>query len=107
MPAATSAAELRPQFSLAALLLVLAGLAIIGNTIVGGLPDKLIALATKKSAAPSQGGLGGTGVAGLGGAGASTAQPGTAPGSKLGPGVLGGGLGGPTQVGGPGAGQVT
>lgn len=91
---------LRPEFSLGALLLVLAGAAVVGNTIVGGLPDKLLALAGKGTA-PSSGGIGsggGTGVAGAGGAGNITAQPGAAPGTVIGPGTLGGGIGGPTQI---------
>lgn len=93
MPPGTTPLELQPQFSLSALLLVLVGVALIGNTVVGGLPDKLLALGKK-----GQGGVGGSGVAGAGGAGAGTVPAGTAPGSSIGPGVLGGGVGGPTQV---------
>lgn len=52
--------DFRPSFSLAALLMVLVGLAIVGNTIVGGLPDKILALGRgKASTGPSAGSGGG------------------------------------------------
>lgn len=100
MASTSPAIGLQPQFSLAALLLVLAGLALVGNTIVGGLPDKLIALAKKGSGSGSSGDVLGP-PSGLG-----SPASGTTPGAKIGAGTLGN-TGGPTQTNTPGAGTLT
>ena len=87
----------------AGILLVVAGVWVLLQTLVGGLVQRILALGasaaasgTGASAAPS--GIAGTGVAGAGGAGSSSAVPsGTGTGAVAGPGTLGS-FGGPTQV---------
>lgn len=101
MASSAPAVGISPQFSLAALLLVLAGLALVGNTIVGGLPDKLIALAKKGSGSSSSPGDVLGPPSGLG-----SPATGTIPGAKIGAGTLGN-TGGPTQTNTPGAGTLT
>lgn len=105
MPTDAASVELRPQFSLAALLLVLVGIAIVGNTLVGGMPDRLLKLGAGKSSTPAKPGiapgsagtvLGPPAVSGTGPGGGNVggAAIGIAPGSAVGP-------GGPTQYVGP------
>lgn len=105
MMATGATTELRPQFSLAALLLLLVGIAVVGNTLVGGLPDKILGLAKSSPSTPSPGGvapgkagtvLGPPAVSGTGPGGGNVggAAFGIAPGSAV-------GSGGPTQYVGP------